>query len=136
MNKELTAMIFDIQSYSVHDGPGCRTNVFFVGCPLQCRWCANPESWKLKKHLMFADRTCKWDQGCKACIDACPHGSITFDADGRPSVNWVICNECETIECVNSCAAGSLKQCVRILTVDDLMKSSSGTSPTGALRAA
>ncbi len=122
MSKELTAMIFDIQSYSVHDGPGCRTNVFFVGCPLQCRWCANPESWKVKKHLMFADRTCKWDQGCTACTNACPYGSITFNADGKPSVNWVICNECETIECVNFCAAGSLKQCVRVLTVDDLMK--------------
>ena len=40
---EKNGLIFDIQSYSVHDGPGCRTNVFFIGCPLECRWCANPE---------------------------------------------------------------------------------------------
>ncbi len=115
-------MIFDIQSYSVHDGPGCRTNVFFVGCPLQCRWCANPESWKVKKHLMFAERSCKWDQQCTACRNACPNNSIHFDENGKVSVDWKICNNCETIECVDSCAAGALKQCVRFMTVDDVMK--------------
>ena len=99
MPQDNIGMIFDIQSYSVHDGPGCRTNVFFVGCPLQCRWCANPESWMVKKHLMFAERTCKWEQGCTACRDACPNGSIKFDEKGQPHVNWILCNKCETIEC-------------------------------------
>jgi len=122
MSKELTGMIFDIQSYSVHDGPGCRTNVFFVGCPLQCRWCANPESWRPKKHLMFAERSCKWEQGCTACKDACPNGSLKFDEKGKPHVNWAICHECETIECSEACAANALKQCVRIMTVDELMQ--------------
>lgn len=122
MPNDKIGMIFDIQSYSVHDGPGCRTNVFFVGCPLQCRWCANPESWKAKKHLMFSERSCKWDQGCRACKDACPNGSLKFNEEGKPTLNWAICNECETIECVNFCAANSLKQCVRFMTVDDLMK--------------
>lgn len=121
MNGSL-GMIFDIQSYSVHDGPGCRTNVFFVGCPLQCRWCANPESWRRKKHLMFSERSCKWDQGCRACANACPFGSLHFDGDGKPSVNWAICAECETIECSRSCAANSLKQCVRFFTVDELVQ--------------
>ena len=121
MSAEPTGMIFDIQSYSVHDGPGCRTNVFFTGCPLKCRWCANPESWRPKLQFMFADRVCKWDQGCKACRDACPHGSIQFDENGKPSVDWKICNDCETIECPTSCAAGALKQTVRIMTVSDLV---------------
>ena len=42
--KQLEGMIFDVQSFSVHDGPGCRTTVFLNGCPLSCKWCANPES--------------------------------------------------------------------------------------------
>ena len=121
MSAEPTGMIFDIQSYSVHDGPGCRTNVFFTGCPLKCRWCANPESWRPKLQFMFADRVCKWDQGCRACRDACPNGSIQFDENGKPSVDWKICNDCETIECTTSCAAGALKQTVRIMTVSDLV---------------
>lgn len=115
-------MIFDIQSFSVHDGPGCRTNVFFVGCPLQCRWCANPESWKVKKHLMFSERTCKGDQGCRACLNACPRNSISLGEDGKIKLDWKLCAECETIECANSCAADSLKQCVKFYTVDELVR--------------
>ena len=122
MPEATTGMIFDIQSYSVHDGPGCRTNVFFVGCPLQCRWCANPESWAVKKHLLFAERPCKWEQGCTACRNACPNGALTFDEKGKPVLDWTICNKCQTIECSEVCAAHALKQCVRFLTVDDLMK--------------
>jgi len=71
---------------------------------------------------MFAERSCKWDQGCRACASACPAGSLRFDETGKPSVNWAVCSECETIECAGSCAAGSLKQCVRFMTVDELMK--------------
>ena len=43
VQQDLSGRIFDIQSYSVHDGPGCRTLVFLSGCPLRCEWCANPE---------------------------------------------------------------------------------------------
>lgn len=115
-------LIFDIQSFSVHDGPGCRTSVFFTGCPLQCKWCANPESWINKKHLMFAENSCKWDTGCRACRNACPYGSINFDEKGKQSVIFDICNKCETFDCASICPNNVLKQCVKEYTVDDVMK--------------
>ncbi len=117
----LNGLIFDIQSYSVHDGPGCRTSVFFAGCPLQCRWCANPESWLKKKHIMFADRMCKWDKGCSACRSICPHGSIQFDAFGKPSIDWATCMKCETYDCVEICPNNAFKQCVKDYSVDELI---------------
>ena len=114
-------LLFDIQSFSVHDGPGCRTNVFFAGCPLQCKWCANPESWLKKKHIMFAEAVCKWEMGCRACKNACPHGSIVFAVNGRPDITWGICKQCETFDCVTICPNNALKQCVKEYTVDELM---------------
>ncbi len=119
---ENKGLIFDIQSFSVHDGPGCRTNVFFTGCPLQCQWCANPESWVLKKHIMFSERVCKWGKGCKACDGKCPYNSISFDTSGKPSITWDICKDCETFDCTLICPNNALKQCVKELSIDDLMK--------------
>lgn len=115
-------LIFDIQSFSVHDGPGCRTNIFFTGCPLQCKWCANPESWIKKKHLMFAENLCKWDKGCRACRNVCPYDSIKFDRNGKQSITWDICKKCETFECVNICPNNVLKECVKEYTVDEIIK--------------
>jgi pyruvate formate lyase activating enzyme len=114
-------LLFDIQSFSVHDGPGCRTNVFLAGCPLQCKWCANPESWIMKKHIMFADTICKWEKGCRACRNACPHSAIIFADNGKPSVTWNICSTCETFDCVTICPNNALKQCIKEYTVDELM---------------
>ena len=119
---EKNGLMFDIQSYSVHDGPGCRTNVFFIGCPLECRWCANPESWKRKKHIMFAEKVCKYDKGCRACRNTCPKDSIKFDENGKPSITWSICEDCESFECISICPNNALKQCVKEYTVDGLMK--------------
>ena len=116
-----TGLIFDIQAFSVHDGPGCRTNVFFVGCPLHCHWCANPENFGDKKHIMFSDKVCKWKSGCRACTEICPRGGLSF-GDGGPSVNWEICNQCTTFECVSVCPNNSLKMCGTEYTVDELMK--------------
>ncbi|HWQ10145.1 MAG TPA: 4-hydroxyphenylacetate decarboxylase activase [Holophaga sp.] len=114
--------IFDIQSFSVHDGPGCRTSVFLTGCPLQCSWCSNPESWTFGKHLMYAGNLCKSEKGCRACRDACPGGSIRFDEDGRHRLDRDICDACTTFDCIGSCPNGVLKQCVKDYSVDDLVK--------------
>lgn len=117
-----TGHIFDIQSFSVHDGPGCRTSVFMTGCPLQCTWCSNPESWIVHKHLMYAENLCKWEKGCRACKEACPRGSFHFGPDGRHHLDREICRDCGTFECVSSCPNGVLKQVVKDYSVDALVK--------------
>ena len=119
---EPTGVIFDIQAFSVHDGPGCRTNVFFAGCPLRCKWCANPENFAGKPHLMFADKVCKWKSGCRACTKICSQGGLSFDEENGPRVNWDICNNCKSFECTTICAANALKLCGKKYTVDDLIK--------------
>jgi len=113
-------LLFDIQSFSVHDGPGCRTTVFFAGCPLQCKWCANPESWPKKKHILFADKVCKWDKGCRACQNACSRGALTFAGTDKPAISWEICRACEIFDCVAMCPNHALKQCGKEVTVDEL----------------
>lgn len=118
---ENKGLLFDIQAYSVHDGPGCRTNVFFAGCPLRCRWCANPESWIMKKHIMFAENVCKYDKGCRACKDVCPWSSITLDTKSKPVINRDICQSCETFPCVKICPNNVFKQCVKEYSVQELL---------------
>lgn len=84
MNEEalraVTGTVFNIQHYSIHDGPGIRTNVFVKGCPLRCLWCANPESQAAYPQLMYLADKCV---GCGACIDICPQKAIRR-RDDRP----------------------------------------------------
>lgn len=115
-------MIFDIQSFSVHDGPGCRTNVFLAGCPLRCLWCSNPESWEKKKQLLFSEHSCRYKQGCRACQDVCPRGAITLEQTGKPLINRSLCRDCESFECTFACPNRAIKQCVREMSVDELLE--------------
>lgn len=71
----LTACIFNIQRYSIHDGPGIRTVVFFKGCPLQCLWCSNPESQHGRPELTWDESKCK---KCLKCMESCPHQAIAL----------------------------------------------------------
>lgn len=63
-------MIFNIQRYSTHDGPGIRTVVFLKGCSLGCRWCQNPESRARAQDLLYDARLCL--EGCDLCAQAAP----------------------------------------------------------------
>lgn len=73
MTKDLTAYISNIQKCCIHDGPGIRTNTFFMGCPLRCKWCQNPENFFGKPVIMHDKNTCI---GCGACVEVCPVGCI------------------------------------------------------------
>ena len=74
MNSELTATIFEVREFCLHDGPGIRTTVFFKGCPLRCAWCHNPEGLSPEPEMLFKSAKCHHCGNCKNGGD-CPHGA-------------------------------------------------------------
>ncbi len=89
--------ITNIQKFSIHDGDGIRTTVFFKGCPLKCQWCHNPETQRYEKEMQFDKAKCV---SCGACERACRSGAITM-VDGFPKTDNSKCSFCErcTIYC-------------------------------------
>ena len=81
-------MIFNIQKFSVNDGPGIRTVVFFKGCPLHCAWCANPESQYSEMQVLWNMEKCV---RCHHCMEICPKKAITFFSN-EIKINPYICN--------------------------------------------
>lgn len=125
-NRELKALIFDVQSFSTHDGPGIRTNVFFKGCPLRCLWCANPEGQLSVPELFYTKMKC---MGCMRCAKFCPHDAITahnapgdIEKFGPVRFDRKKCNKCQTHDCVRACFQNALAVTGEWMTVDDVMK--------------
>lgn len=100
---DLTAPIFNIQSYSIHDGPGIRVTVFEKGCPLRCVWCANPESNLAKPQLMTYHTRCT---GCGRCVAVCPNQAIRLNEKDGKIIEFTdrnLCVDCGA--CVSVCPA-------------------------------
>ncbi|MCL2374355.1 MAG: glycyl-radical enzyme activating protein [Treponema sp.] len=95
-------IVFDIQRFCVHDGPGLRTTVFLKGCPLRCRWCSNPESLDGAVQLMYNASRC---MGCGFCVKSCPNGIITKREDTL-SIDRPCCAACG--KCVKDCPTAAL----------------------------
>ena len=74
MDSELTATIFEVREFCLHDGPGIRTTVFFKGCPLRCAWCHNPEGLSPEPEMLFKSAKCHHCGNCQNGGD-CPHGA-------------------------------------------------------------
>lgn len=115
MNEPITGTVFDIQRFSVHDGPGIRTIVFFKGCTLRCCWCSNPESQEWTRQLAFIKRDCIQ---CNKCVEACEYDALQIS----PSF-YVIKDRCILCgDCADVCYPGALAMEGEVVTVPDLMK--------------
>lgn len=106
-------MIFNIQKCSIHDGEGLRTLVFFKGCPLRCKWCANPESQSYEQEILESPVRCI---GCGICRQVCPEKAIRDDG----TIDREICTKC--MKCIGVCYAESKKISGREYDTEELYK--------------
>jgi glycyl-radical enzyme activating protein len=116
------AVIFDVQGFSVHDGPGGRTTVFFKGCPLRCYWCCNPESEASYREVMYRRSNCT---RCYGCIQRgiCSHGALSVKMPGDyVSIDRSVCSRCRDVACTQQCYHDALKAVGTIYTVEELLR--------------
>jgi glycyl-radical enzyme activating protein len=108
-------LVFDIQHFTIHDGPGIRTSVFLKGCPLRCLWCHNPESQASGVEIFYLPEKCIV---CRACGEVCPEGAHHFENDLH-RLDRSICVRCGA--CVLECYSGGLERVGQEMDVDTVL---------------
>jgi len=126
--------VTNIQKFSVHDGDGIRTTVFFKGCPLRCEWCHNPETQRFERQMQFDSAKCT---GCGFCVKACPEGAIHISGEGKAVTDETKCVFCG--KCVKACPNSvreiigteyPIRELVRKLMQDEMFYEESGGGVT------
>jgi pyruvate formate lyase activating enzyme len=109
-------IVFDIQRFSVHDGPGIRTTVFLKGCPLRCLWCHNPESQRVQPVLSFEREICVM---CGECVKVCSRNAQSV-VDGERVIRRDLCVGCG--KCVDACNTNALVLKGKTMTVEEVIR--------------
>ena len=108
-------MVFDIQRFAIHDGPGIRTTVFLKGCPLNCLWCHNPESQSPGVEILFSPEKCI---SCRYCESVCAHGGHFFNTEVHifDRTNCIRCGDC-----TQECYANALELVGKEMRTDEVL---------------
>lgn len=121
-DKKIKGTVFNIQKYSVHDGPGIRTIVFLKGCSLSCGWCSNPESQLRQPELAYNVGRCLTLSKCVRCIEVCVRGALIRQDDATLRIDRERCKDC-SMPCADACPSqgmiiyGSEKSVEEVLSV-------------------
>ncbi len=110
-----SGFIFDIQRFSLHDGPGIRTTVYLQGCPLRCLWCHNPEGLRLGRVISYRPDACTF---CRTCAQVCEQGAHSFVND-QHLFNRSACERCG--KCAEACVFGALTAAGELRTVSQVV---------------
>jgi pyruvate formate lyase activating enzyme len=112
---DMKGLVFNIQRYSIHDGPGIRTTVFFKGCPLRCKWCSNPESIGSQPEILVREARCN---GCRRCIDVCSPGALSLASTGL----WLDRKKCDLcLKCIDACWEDAIEVAGRFMSLDEVI---------------
>jgi pyruvate formate lyase activating enzyme len=115
MSTLISGTIFDIKKFSLHDGPGIRTTIFFKGCPLSCIWCHNPEGISRQIEIHFWEKRCI---SCFECVEACAHKALSFSDNQRNHLKE-LCQGCGA--CAQICPTKATELVGTKVSVSDLM---------------
>ena len=112
-------IVFDIQRFTISDGPGLRTEVFMKGCPLRCRWCSNPEGYSPAIQPGVYSAKCISRKSCGDCLSACEHDALVFSRGRLKSIDSEKCAGC--FRCYDACPSDAIKIWGSHVSVEDCM---------------
>jgi pyruvate formate lyase activating enzyme len=110
-------IVFDVQRYSLQDGPGLRTLVFLKGCPLHCAWCSNPESQRSQPELLYDQTRCTL---CGECARVCPTGAVLMGDNGTLTFEEGLCTACGA--CVSVCRQEARRIAGELMSEEQVVK--------------
>jgi pyruvate formate lyase activating enzyme len=113
-------LVFNIQRFSLHDGPGIRDLVFVKGCPLRCAWCFNPESQNAYPEISYNEARCIGHDRCGRCLNECTEGAVISLNGGTVSIDRGLCTNCG--RCAAACPAEAIKVIGDYMPIDDIVK--------------
>ncbi len=117
---EIKGTVFDIQRFTIHDGPGLRTEFFLNGCPLRCKWCGNPESFTRKPKKGVYKSKCISMKKCGACVEVCPQQALLVYRGKLVGFDYEKCIECHA--CERACPADAIKLWGKEMTIEESME--------------